>query len=163
SFEEKVVRATEWTKTIQHIVSVGTNSSFTKVEYEQWIGEQPSVEPTRDVPLRETATICYLYTGGTDASPKDAMRSDSSSYLVGGPLFVASSLAITIPNFFVGNPVNLLERFDQEAVLRGMDEEKTTTTFLAPPMLDAIFSLPEEIKEKYDVSSMESIISVGAP
>jgi len=48
-------------------------------------------------------------------------------------------------------------------VLRGMDEEKTTTTFLAPPMLDAIFSLPEEIKGKYDVSSMESIISVGAP
>src|SRR5699024_4863365 len=45
-FEEEVVRATEWTKTIQHFVSVGTNSSFTKVEYEQWIGEQPSVEPT---------------------------------------------------------------------------------------------------------------------
>src|SRR5699024_11433399 len=43
------------------------------------------------------------------------------------------------------------------------DKEKTTTTFLAPPMLDAIFALPDELKAKYDVSSMKSIISVGAP
>lgn len=180
-FEREVVKATEWAKSIQNFVSVGGNSALTNVEYEQWIGQQKTEEPTPDVSLQETDTICYLYTGGTTGLPKGAVRSHRSLYLVSllfsiefeigrngkglvvGPLFGAASLAITLPNFFVGNPVHLLERFNPEEVLRKMDEEKTTTTFLAPPMLDAIFSLPEEIREKYDVSTMESIISVGAP
>lgn len=30
-------------------------------------------------------------------------------------------------------------------------------------MLDAIFSLPEEVQQQYDMSSMETVVSVGAP
>lgn len=180
-FGDVVAGAMDQYKTVKHFISVGGTHTIAESEYEAFIQDKASIEPTPDEPLRETDTICYLYTGGTTGLPKGAVRSHRSLYLVAllfsiefeigrngkglvaGPLFGAAALSISMPNFFIGNPVHLIERFEPEAVLQAIDQEKTTTTFLAPPMLDAIFALPEEVKNKYDVSSMESIISVGAP
>lgn len=168
-------------ETTNHFISIRGKHDIAEHEYEALIQQYEKTEPTPDEPLHENDTICYLYTGGTTGLPKGAVRSHRSLYLVSllfsiefeigrngkglvaGPLFGAAALSISMPNLFVGNPLHLIERFEPEAVLKAIDEEKTTTTFLAPPMLDAIFALPEEVKEKYDVSSMKSIISVGAP
>src|SRR5690625_3979399 len=68
-----------------------------------------------------------------------------------------------MPNLFVGNSLHIMENFHPLEVLKAIDEEKPTTTFLAPPMFEAIFSLPEEVQNQYDLSSMKSLISVGAP
>src|SRR5699024_12009330 len=112
---------------------------------------------------------------------KAAVRSHRNMYMVGmlfsiefsiprhgkglaaGPLYGAAALSISMPSFLIGNPVHIVEKFHPIEVLEAIDSEQVTTTFLAPPMLDAIFSLPEEVRDKYDVSSMKSIISVGAP
>src|SRR5690625_4440837 len=83
--------------------------------------------------------------------------------LAAGPLYGAAALSIAMPNFFVGNPVHILESFHPVDVLKAIDQEKVTTTFLAPPMLNAIFSLSKDVQQAYDMSSMKTVISVGAP
>src|SRR5699024_12400969 len=64
--------------------------------------------------------------------------------LAAGPLYGAAALSISMPNFLIGNPVHIVEKFHPVEVLEAIDSEQVTTTFLAPPMLDAIFSLPEK-------------------
>ncbi|MBO1001671.1 AMP-binding protein [Pseudogracilibacillus auburnensis] len=180
-FSSQIREVVDQLSTTKLFITVGEVAVPASVEYERWISDYPKVEPIPEQPLHESDTICYLYTGGTTGLPKGAVRSHRSMYLVGllfsiefsigrngkglaaGPLFGAAALSISMPNFFVGNPVHIIERFHPEELLKAIDEEKVTTTFLAPPMLDAIFALPEEIQQKYDVSSIKSVISVGAP
>src|SRR5699024_4364461 len=83
--------------------------------------------------------------------------------LAAGPLYGAAGLSISMPNFLIGNPVHLVEKLHPVQDLEAMDSEQVTPTFLAPLTFDAIFSLPEDVRDKYEVSSMKSIISVGAP
>lgn len=180
-FMHEVVPYIEQYKTTQHFITVGTNDHVQFLEYETWISSFSKEEPVPSSPLSELDTLSIMYTGGTTGYPKGAVRSHRSLYLVAllfsiefnigrlgkglvaGPLYGAAALSISLPNFFVGNPVHILEKFHPVEVLKAIEQEKTTTTFLAPPMLDAIFSLPENILHQYDVSALKSIISVGAP
>lgn len=179
-FAEEVEKALGKYCSVKNVITVGGGPNKS-IKYESFIANQPIEEPIPDALMSENDHICYLYTGGTTGSPKAAVRSHRSMYmvallfsieftisrngkgLVAGPLYGAAALSISMPNFFVGNPIHIVEKFHPVEVLEAIDKEQATTTFLAPPMLDAIFSLPEEMRRKYDVSSMKSIISVGAP
>ncbi|WP_153732072.1 class I adenylate-forming enzyme family protein [Sporosarcina obsidiansis] len=178
---KEVVPFIEKYKTAKQFITIGTNEQAGFFEYENWISGFSKEEPVPSSPISEVDTLSIMYTGGTTGYPKGAVRSHRSMYLVAllfsiefnigrlgkglvaGPLYGAAALSISLPNLFVGNSVHLLEKFHPVDVLKAIDQEKTTTTFLAPPMLEAIFSLPEEILHQYDVSSLKSLISVGAP
>lgn len=78
-------------------------------------------------------------------------------------MYGAAALSISMSNLYVGNPIHLLETFHPVKVLEAIEYEKTTTTFLAPPMLEAIFLSPENILHQFNISALKSLISVGAP
>lgn len=180
-FSEEVQKAAKQVVDTNICITVGATDDFSETEYENWISQFATTEPILTEPLQETDTICYLYTGGTTGLPKGAVRSHRSMYMVAllfniefsivrngkglaaGPLYGAAALSIAMPNFFVGNPVHILESFHPVDVLKAIDQEKVTTTFLAPPMLNAIFSLSKDVQQAYDMSSMKTVISVGAP
>lgn len=165
----------------RQFISVGKADDIAELEYEQWISDFSAEEPVLSETLNELDTALIMYTGGTTGRPKGAVRSHRSLYLVSllfsiefaigrngkglaaGPLYGAAAFSIAAPNFFVGNPVHIVEKFHPVEVLEAIEQEKPTTTFLAPPMFEAIFALPEGIQNKYDLSSMKSLISVGAP
>ncbi|WP_062197968.1 class I adenylate-forming enzyme family protein [Massilibacterium senegalense] len=168
-------------KTTKHFIAIGTTEHAHFLEYETWISTFKKEEPISASPLSESDTLSIMYTSGTTGYPKGAVRSHRSLYLVAllfsiefhigrlgkglvaGPLYGAAALSISIPNLYVGNPIHILETFHPVKVLEAIEHEKTTTTFLAPPMLEAIFSLPENILHQFDVSALKSLISVGAP
>ncbi|OZU89636.1 hypothetical protein CIL03_00390 [Virgibacillus indicus] len=180
-FSEEIMSIHDQVKTEHHYISVGEVDDADTLEYEQWISGFSVEEPAPSEPLNELDMISIMYTGGTTGHPKGAVRSHRSLYLVAllfsiefaigrngkglaaGPLYGAAAFGISIPNFYVGNSVHIVEKFHPVEVLQAIEKEKPTTTFLAPPMFDAIFSLPEDIQNKYDVSSMKGLISVGAP
>lgn len=180
-FSNDIITIQDQVETTNDFISVGNASDSAAFEYEEWISHFSVEEPTPSEAIDELDMISIMYTGGTTGRPKGAVRSHRSLYLVAllfsiefaigrngkalasGPLYGAAAFGIAIPNFYVGNPVHIVERFHPIEVLEAITDEKPTTTFLAPPMFEAIFSLPEEIRKKYDVSSLKSIISVGAP
>jgi long-chain acyl-CoA synthetase len=54
-------------------------------------------------------------------------------------------------------------KFDPEKVLQIIDKEKVTTSSMVPTMITRILELPDEIKNKYDMSSLSSLGSSSAP
>ena len=180
-FDKEISSIKERVKEVQLFVSVGGSAEMASFEFESWIARYSEQEPVIDYELGELDTVCIMYTGGTTGRPKGAVRSHRSMYLVAllfsiefgivrngkglvsGPLYGAAALSTSVPNLLVGNPIHILPKFHPVEVLEAIDKEKTTTSFMAPPMFDAIFALPEELRNKYDVSSMKGLFSVGAP
>ncbi|WP_060207558.1 class I adenylate-forming enzyme family protein [Sporosarcina koreensis] len=180
-FNKEVSSIKDCVQDVQLYVSVGSHGEVASFEYEDWIALHSTGEPLIEYEMGEHDTVCIMYTGGTTGHPKGAVRSHRSMYLVAllfsiefgigrngkglvsGPLYGAAALSTSIPNLFVGNPLHILPKFHPVEVLEAIDKEKTTTSFMAPPMFDAIFALPEEMRNKYDVSSMKGLFSVGAP
>lgn len=176
-FEEEAAKAAAEAPDLKKRIAVGGAGN----SYEKFIEDESTNEPGLEGEINELDTVAIMYTGGTTGYPKGAVRSHRSLYLIGllfsiefginrggkglaaGPLYGAAALSTTYPNLYIGNPVHILPKFHPVEVLKSIDEEKVTNTFMAPPMFDAVFSLPEEVQNEYDVRSMKTLISVGAP
>ena len=50
-----------------------------------------------------------------------------------------------------------------EGFLKVIQDERINWTFVAPTMLERVVGLPDEIKAKYNLSSMRTIICAAAP
>jgi long-chain acyl-CoA synthetase len=62
-----------------------------------------------------------------------------------------------------GHTVVVMERFDPEEGLRLIEKEKVTWTQMAPIHLVRITGLPDEVKARYDLSSLKRLLHAGAP
>ena len=122
-----------------------------------------------------------VYTAGTTGKPKGALRRviDAASlmprlaalncldpahvHLVAGPLYHSAPGGFALYAHLVGNTVVVMRKFDAEDALRHIERHRCTTTFMAPTLLKRIVDLPADIRARYDVSSMRSIVVAAAP
>jgi acyl-CoA synthetase (AMP-forming)/AMP-acid ligase II len=122
-----------------------------------------------------------LYTAGTTGKPKGALRRvlDPASvlprlaaldcldpahvHLAAGPLYHSAPGGFVTYAHMVGNTVVLMRRFDPEEALALIARHRCTTTFMAPTLLKRIVDLPAAVRQRYDVSSMRSIVVAAAP
>jgi long-chain acyl-CoA synthetase len=63
----------------------------------------------------------------------------------------------------LGHPVVLMDRFEPADVLRLIDQHNVTHTHMVPTQFRRLLALPDEVKAKYDVSSMRCAIHSAAP
>ena len=56
----------------------------------------------------------------------------------------------------------MLGRFDAEATLKAIDEWKPKSTVMVPTHFVRLLALPDEVKAKYDMSSLELVAHTGA-
>ena len=82
--------------------------------------------------------------------------------LIPGPLYHAGVQIGVLP-FFFGGTVVPMRKFTPEGFLEAIQDERINWTFVAPTMLERVLSLPDSVKEKYDLSSMRSLICAAAP
>ncbi|MFC0282890.1 acyl-CoA synthetase [Camelimonas abortus] len=125
-----------------------------------------------------------IYTSGTTGNPKGVRRrpaSDEDRAKVekmrdmvyglqpGMRTAIAAPMYHSAPNAFSLRAVRLAElfvclpKFDPEGLLALIDREKLTHLWLVPTMFVRMLKLPEEVRAKYDVSSLKFIIHAGAP
>ncbi|WOH75616.1 AMP-binding protein [Bradyrhizobium sp. NDS-1] len=57
----------------------------------------------------------------------------------------------------------LMQRFDAEAVLAEIERRKVTWVYLVPTMMSRIWRLPEEVRARYDISSLKTLWHLAAP
>lgn len=140
---------------------------------EGWAGMFPAY--VNDVAVKPTAMI---YTSGTTGRPKGVRRAAAvsvslknhhNSYIHGmrcllaAPLYHSAPFSTADGVFAVDGHLFLVSRFDPETYLALIEKYRITHSFMVPTMFVRLLKLPKEVRDKYDVSSLEHIIHGGSP
>ncbi|HUR78117.1 MAG TPA: AMP-binding protein [Acidimicrobiales bacterium] len=140
----------------------------------------PDDEPVRVGDEDETAGTTMIYTSGTTGKPKGTVRRATPSkwtanfvgmvgwvptdvYLSTGPLYHSAPLGFMLMVQALGGSVVVQRHFDAEDWCRLVETHKVTTSFSAPTPIRRVVDLPEEVRGKYDLSSMQRLIANAAP
>jgi len=98
--------------------------------------------------------------GGTTI--KDAI-SQNMRCLLPGPLYHAGTISGWVPFLLLGGTAIPIRGFDPEGFLQIIEKERVNWVFVVPTMLQRILDLPPEVRKKYNLASMNSLICAAAP
>jgi long-chain acyl-CoA synthetase len=127
-----------------------------------------------------------LYTSGTTGRPKgvhreggppssalaavnfcgydEAYETSVDAHLLTGPLYHAAPLAFSVAvPFLYGVPLVIMDHWDPVEMLRLVETHGVTHTHMVPTMFHRLLALPDEVKERFDHSSLRFIIHGAAP
>jgi long-chain acyl-CoA synthetase len=134
----------------------------------------------------ESLGIAMLYSSGTTGRPKGILRplpeqppgqmlplyafidrlwrfEDGLVYLSPAPLYHSAphlGVNLTVRR---GGTVIVMERFDPEQALALVERHRVTHAQYVPTMFSRMLKLPEEVRQRYDLSSLKTAIHAAAP
>ena len=148
--------------------------------------KEASVQPTTPIP-DEVAGYDMLYSSGTTGRPKGIKRQSESKpidvpnpflkvlcadmcgmnadsiYLSPAPLYHAAPLRFNMMAITLGGTSIIMESFDAETFLKLVEKHRVTQSQLVPTMFVRMLKLPDEVRLRYDVSSLKGAIHAAAP
>ena len=153
------------------------------IDWTTWLESfAPYVAP----PAPSPGTI--IYTSGTTGQPKGVRRAQPTPeqhefslrnlvYVFGfttrpppqivsvmaGPMYHSAPNAYGMVGARIGATILLQPRFDAEDLLRMIEREKVSHIHMVPIMFNRLLKLPEEVKRRYDLSSLEFVVHAAAP
>jgi bile acid-coenzyme A ligase len=80
-----------------------------------------------------------------------------------GPLYHNGPFIWSCLTLLSGGHLVLLARFDAEATLAAVDRHRATSMYLVPTMMQRMWKLPEETRNRYDLSSLERAVHLAEP
>ncbi|WP_205872914.1 acyl-CoA synthetase [Mycobacterium camsae] len=87
----------------------------------------------------------------------------SSVYLSPAPLYHAAGVNYAMAVSRVGAASIMMAKFDAETVLRLIETNRVTHAQFVPTMFVRMLKLPEAVRGRYDVSSLQCVIHAAAP
>ncbi len=147
-------------------------------------------EATADCPATplpdEALGAAMLYSSGTTGRPKGVLRPLPSQppaeplsalaarlnvwrfrvgqvYLSPAPLYHSAPLAGVGGTIRRGGTAIVMERFDAERFLALVEQYRVTHAQLVPTMFSRMLKLPEAVRRRYDLTSLEIAIHAAAP
>jgi len=84
-------------------------------------------------------------------------------YLSPAPLYHAAPLRFNMMATILGGTSIIMESFDAEQFLKLVETHKATQSQLVPTMFVRMLKLPDEVRTRYDVSSLKGAIHAAAP
>jgi long-chain acyl-CoA synthetase len=160
-------------------VCLGENIPAGMLDYEECLADVSDAEP--GVIGKSSAPFFIGYTSGTTGFPKGAITplgdweikilslfgllrlGDDDIQLLTMPLFHMNAINTSSVSHYAGQTVIIMERFRPEEALRLIEKYKATFSSMVPTMYNRLKNLPKEVLEKYDTSSMRSLLQSSAP
>jgi len=149
------------------------------IEWERWLADAaPYQGPPRQV------HYSLPYSSGTTGKPKGVMRrppgpeqlarvSEVTQAALGikagmrtaivAPLYHSAPASYGMQSTLLGELILLHERFEAERLLADIERHKLTRLYLVPTHFVRLLRLPEAVKQRYDLSSVEFVASTGSP
>ena len=151
-----------------------------------WGAGEPTLDglieaaPTTKVKPPTAEGKIIVLTSGTTSNPKGARRRNphglrtAAAVLSRIPLHEGERMMVAAPLFHtwglaalqLGMPLHatlvLQRRFDAESTLRLIEENRCTSLFAVPIMLQRIMDLPKQVIRNYDTSSLRVVASSGS-
>jgi long-chain acyl-CoA synthetase len=130
-----------------------------------------------ELPTRRSAGAPLFYTSGTTGRPKGVLRrsmlgelaaglefslrpehvhgwTDETVYLAQGPLYHVGPLSNATTVLHLGGTVVHMDKWDAETCLSLIERHGVTASNMVPTMFYRLLALPEEVRTRYDVSSL---------
>jgi long-chain acyl-CoA synthetase len=85
------------------------------------------------------------------------------TYLSPAPLYHSAPQAAVNLTLRMGGTAVIMERFDAEAYLRLVETHRVTHSQLVPTMFSRLLKLPDDVRRRHDLSSLEIAIHAAAP
>ncbi len=148
------------------------------VGWEDWLAAASAAEPPADA-----QPMPHLhYTSGTTGTPKATEtppqywpetatiaelaallrpKATPSPGLAAGPLYHTGPLG-QARNVFAGTALVTMAHFDPEEALRLIERRRIAGSVMVPTHFQRMLALPEDVRAKYDVSSMQRLAHTGA-
>jgi bile acid-coenzyme A ligase len=84
-------------------------------------------------------------------------------HLATGPLYHNGPLSFSVAALFTGNHVVVMPRFDPETALALVEEHHVDWMYAVPTMMQRIWKLPDDARDRYDLSSLRVVFHLAAP
>jgi fatty-acyl-CoA synthase len=151
------------------------------LNYEKTVSAASAAEPQVQVAPKDT--WIHLYTSGTTGRPKGVIRSHESHTahnmineidfgyrtddigMIVMPLCHVNSIHYSFVFTYIGGGVYVhrATNYDPEEVLRIIERERVSFTSLVPTHYIMMLNLPQEVRAKYDLSSVRKLLISSAP
>jgi len=141
------------------------------------------------MPENRTAGAVMNYTSGTTGKPKGVRRplsgadpdqsflgfgsgmlllfglqpQDDNVHIVGSPLYHTAVLTFGGGALHLGHTMVLMDKWTPEGMLALIEKYRVTSSHMVPTQFHRLLALPEEVRAKYDVSSLRHMIHAAAP
>ncbi len=155
--------------------------------YSDLLASQPDTRPTE-----RPAGQMMMYSSGTTGRPKGVRRPRPAGdpdelavtiaevtckgfgiqrgsvdkpgvHLVCGPMYHAGPILGAVNTLQMDHTLVLMDSWDAERTLELIDTYRVTSTQMVPTMFHRLLALPKEVRDRYDVSTLESVLHTGAP
>jgi long-chain acyl-CoA synthetase len=165
----------------QHCFAVGSIAGFSTYDSLQ---EGQSGEMPED----RVAGQFMQYTSGTTGRPKGVQRDvfaidpdmmvqllapnlarydiepgNNNVHLCTSPMYHMAPLSFSYFSLHFEHKVVLMEKWDPEQALQLIEKHKVTTSHMVPTQFHRLLQLPEDVRSKYDVSSLRNVMHAAAP
>jgi len=88
---------------------------------------------------------------------------ENNVHLTGSPLYHTAVLMFTGSSLHYGHTVALMDKWTPESCLEVIQAQRVTTTHMVPTQFHRLLALPDEVKARYNVSSLRHVIHAAAP
>src|SRR5262245_5314617 len=150
--------------------------------------EDLSAGQSAELPADRSAGQVMNYTSGTTGRPKGVRRPlapfdpdivfsmfgmflgmfgiqprSENVHLTGSPLYHTAVLMFAGGSLHFGHTVVLMDKWTPESCLAAIDRHRVTTSHMVPTQFHRLLALPDDVKRRYDVSSLRHMIHAAAP